>query len=133
MYKEVLVYSEPEHIFYTAHLHGHPIKGHGLLHPAFLNQQIVREAYEAYHGCTMFTADVVMLSVFLASKIDRVGWISIPTTYFGSFMSFLDLNSRELSLSCQKLRTIILESFARNPVIDIRRCAKLIDVKTSYT
>ena len=67
IYKDVLVYSEPEHIFYTAHTHGHPIKGQGLLHPAFSNQQIGREAYEAYHRCNTFTADVVMLSLFLAS------------------------------------------------------------------
>lgn len=142
IYKEVLVVSEPETMFNTVHPDGHPIKaGHGLLHSAFSNQQIAREACEIYYGYNTFTADAIVLSRFLVSKIDLGGgdWffpaacvtkIIITITFFGSVMTSLDVDSRDISLRCPKLRTIVLESFANgNSVIFIPRCARLIDVQ----
>lgn len=142
IYKEVLVVSEPEQMFNTVHPHGHPIKaGHGLLQFAFSNQQIAREACEIYYGYNTFTADAVILSRFLVSEIDLGGgeWffpaacvkkIIITITFFGNVMTSLDVDSRDLSFRCPKLRTIVLESFANgNSVIFIPRCARLTDVQ----
>lgn len=143
IYKEVLVLSEPEHMFYTVHPHGHPIKeGHGLFHSVFSNQQIAREACEVYYGYNTFTGDAVMLSGVLVSKVDLGDdeWfvpaaclrkIIITITFFGSLMSSLNVDSEDISLSCPKLQTIVLESFAHgNLVIFFPHDVNLTDVKT---
>lgn len=142
IYKEALVLSVPEHMFYTTQHCGQTLKeGHGLLHSAFSTQQIAREACEVYYRYNTFEGDAVFLSRFLASKIhigggkwffpsEHVRKIIITITFFGLVMSSIDVNSRELYLSCPKLQTIVLESFAHgNPIIFIPRSVQITEAR----